>query len=314
MIHTPFSRGDHERGALPSADAVLVGIPFDLGAPHRGAALAPTAIRQAGLQDRLNHKGCALRDLGDLLVPTAPSPGSSKLNNLPAVLGATQAAFYAARSATRQGETAVFLGGDHSVAIGTIAGVVSNFADRSEQVGLIWFDAHGDFNTPETTMSGNIHGMPFATTLGFGAPDLVNFGGFFPKVRPENAVLIGARDLDPGERELLEAAGIRVFAMQDVAKHGIHEVMQEAIAIATKGTKGVHVSFDLDVVDPQEAPGTGYRVPSGMSVRDARAALKLIGNCGSFCSLDLVELDPTLDIEEQSAQVAVELIGATFER
>ncbi|HEY9899474.1 MAG TPA: arginase [Pantanalinema sp.] len=294
--------------------AAIVGIPFDLGAPRRGSGLATRAIRYAGLVRRLERLGVAVKDLGDVPVPDSPVPHSDLLRNLPAVAEAAEAAYHGAREAIREGAFSVFLGGDHSVAIGTIAGVSSVHAERAERLGLLWFDAHGDFNTADTTVSGHIHGMPFAVALGHGTPELTRLGGFSPKVPAANAVLIGARDLDEAEERLIAEAGVRVFRMTEIEARGIQAVMDEAIAIASDGTAGIHVSFDMDVVDPKEAPGVGSPARHGMTAREARLALAQLARTGLVRSLDMVEVDPLLDASNQSARLAVDLIAAALGR
>lgn len=305
---------DHRIDSQAALAAAIVGVPFDLGAPRRGSGLATRAIRYAGLVKRLGQLGVTVRDLGDVLVPEDPAPHSDRLKNLPSVVGASEAGYDGAREAMRDGAVGIFLGGDHSVAIGTIAGVASAYAERGECMGLIWFDAHGDFNTAQTTHSGHIHGMPFAVALGYGAPELTQLGGFSPKVQAANAVLIGARDLDDEEEKLIEASGIKVYRMAEIEARGIQAVMEEAIAFASNGTAGIHVSFDMDALDPKEAPGVGSPSRHGMSAREARLALGMIGRTGLLRSIDVVEVDPLLDSRNESARVAVDLIASAFSR
>lgn len=314
MIRMPAIPGRQDSESIPNVAAMVVGLPFDLAAPHRGAAMAPRAIRDTGLVERLAALGLNVHDHGDLQVPDAPTADAPQLRNFAAVIEASHIGFGAALSATRDGGVGLFLGGDHSIAIGTIAGVAAGLSERSERLGLIWFDAHGDFNTAQTTLSGNLHGMPFAIALGYGATELTELGGFFPKVRPENAVLVGAREFDPKEREHMESAGVTIFGMEDIKAQGMPSVMTKALAIASSGTAGIHVSFDVDVMDPSEVPGTGYAVADGMTLSQAREALELIAASGHLLSLDMVELDPLLDVKNQSARVAVELIAAVFSR
>ncbi|MBO9542296.1 arginase [bacterium] len=307
-------KSEHRLESQAALAAAIVGIPFDLGAPRRGSGLATRAIRYAGLEKRLKKLGLSVKDLGDILVPDIPAPHSDLLRNLPAVAEAAEAAYHGAREAIMQGAVGVFLGGDHSVAIGTIAGVASAHAARGERLGILWFDAHGDFNTADTTVSGHIHGMPFAVALGHGVPELTHLGGFSPKVRSENAVLIGARDLDDEEERLMVASGITVYRMREIERRGIEAVMKEAIAIASNGTAGLHVSFDLDALDPKEAPGVGSPSRHGMSAREARVALGMVAETGLMRSIDMVEVDPLLDSRNESAKLAVDLIAAAFTR
>lgn len=313
MTSTQASPLERTIGFRPRHDAVIVGIPFDLGAPRRGSGLATRAIRYAGLSARLAQLGVNVLDAGDVAVPDGGHLHSERLRNLPSVVEMGLATYQAARDAVRAGQVGVFLGGDHSVAIGTVAGVSAALAEGGETLGLIWFDAHGDFNTADTTLSGHIHGMPFAVALGQGTPELTHLGGFCPKVSAHNAVLVGARDVDPDERLLLTAAGVTVFTMDDVEERGIHAVVEEALAIASDGTAGLHVSFDMDVLDPREAPGVGSPVNDGMTAREARQAFKLIGKSGRLRAIDMVEVDPLLDMRNESARLAVELIAAAFQ-
>lgn len=290
-------------------DAALVGIPFDLGGKRRGPSLGPRAIRFAGLVERLVHLGIRVHDMGDLAVPDAPVASPWALNNLPAVQEMARMGYEAARQAMTTAQLAIFLGGDHSVSMGTLAGVSSWMREQGQHLGLIWFDAHGDFQTPQTTPTGHMHGMPFATSLGLGLKDLTHLGGFAPKVAPERAVLIGARDIDPDEQIRLEQTGITIFPMEAVEERGIRRVVDEALAIASRGAGGVHVSFDLDVLDPREAPGTGSPASEGMAFREARRALRMIGQSGLLRSIDLVEVDPLLDHRNETARIAVELLA-----
>lgn len=313
MTSTQTSNLERSFSFHPPHDAVIVGIPFDLGAPRRGSGLATRAIRYAGLNERLAQLGLRVLDAGDVAVPDDAPLHSNRLRNLPAVVEMAESAFAAARDAVRSGRVGVFLGGDHSVAIGTVAGVSAALAEHQEALGLIWFDAHGDFNTAQTTLSGHIHGMPFAVAMGHGTPELTHLGGFAPKIGPQNAVLIGARDLDPDEQALIDATGVTVFTMADVEERGIRAVVEEAIAIASNGTAGIHLSFDMDVLDPREAPGVGSPVHDGMTAREARQAFKLIAKSGLLRGIDMVEVDPLLDQRNECARLAVELIAAAFQ-
>jgi arginase len=199
------------------------------------------------------------------------------------------------------------LGGDHSLAIGSVAGSSGFYAKQGDAIGLIWFDAHGDSNTPETTPSGNIHGMALAVLLGLGDPELVGVGGRSPKVQPRNTVLIGIRDLDPGEREILKKSGVAVYTMRDLDERGMRDVVDEAIGLAADGTAGVHLSFDLDVVDPEDAPGTGTPVWGGITYREAHLAMELLSDRAQIVAVDLVEVNPVLDTQNMTGILAAEL-------
>jgi arginase len=206
-----------------------------------------------------------------------------------------------------EGRMPLVLGGDHSIAIGSVAGSTNFFAKQGESLGLIWFDAHGDANTPETTPSGNIHGMSLAVSLGFGDTDLVHLGGRAPKVQPRNAVLIGIRDLDSGERDFLKKSGVTCYTMRDLDERGMRDVLDEAIRIASDGTAGIHLSFDLDVVDPEDAPGTGTPVWGGISYREAHLAMEMFNDRANIVALDLVEVNPVLDSQNMTGILAAEL-------
>ena len=199
------------------------------------------------------------------------------------------------------------LGGDHSIAIGSVSGTSNHFAKQGENIGLIWFDAHGDANTPDTTPSGNIHGMSLAVLLGLGDPDLVSLGGRSPKVLPPNTVLIGCRDLDSGERTILKKVGATVYTMRDIDERGMRSVVDEAIGLASNDTAGVHLSFDLDVVDPEDAPGTGTPVWGGITYREAHLAMEMLADRAQIVAVDLVEVNPVLDSQNMTGILAAEL-------
>ena len=211
-----------------------------------------------------------------------------------------------------QGRLPLVLGGDHSLGIGSVAGSSNYHAGKGESLGLVWFDAHGDANTPESTPSGNIHGMSLAVCLGLGDPDLVKLGGRSPKVQARNTVLIGIRDLDQGEREILKSTGCTVYTMRDLDERGMRDVVDEAIGIASDGTAGVHLSFDVDVIDPEDAPGTGTPVWGGITYREAHLAMELVSESGLAGSLEVVEVNPVLDRENETAKLAVELVASAL--
>jgi len=204
------------------------------------------------------------------------------------------------------------LGGDHSIAIGTVAGVSEHFRARDQNVGLVWIDAHADMNTPESSPTGNIHGMPLATLLGMGHPRLVEMGGFWPKVKKQNVALIGIRDIDAAERDIVVKSGIHAYTMRDVDERGMRAIMQEAIGHATDGTAGFHVSFDLDGMDPRDVPGTGTPVRGGINWREANLLMEMVSDTRRMTSLEVTELNPILDVKNQSGEVAVDLILSAF--
>ncbi|HEU5439812.1 MAG TPA: arginase [Ktedonobacterales bacterium] len=286
-------------------DITIIGAPMDLGADRRGVDMGPSAIRYADLNAKLAAQGHAVRDLGNIHIAgrETRAPGEAHLKYLDQIV--TSAGELAERSeaAVRASSVPLVLGGDHSIALGSIGGVSRALAG----IGVIWFDAHGDFNTNETTPSGNIHGMVLGALCGYGAPALVNATGPGPRLDVARVVIVGARDLDAGERGLLHRAGVRVLTMADIDRRGMYDVTREAIALATDGTAGLHVSFDMDVVDPSEAPGVGTPVHGGITYREAHLAMELVGESGKLVGMDLVEVNPILDQANRTAQLATEL-------
>ncbi|AEB11596.1 arginase [Marinithermus hydrothermalis] len=287
----------------------VLGVPMDLGAGRRGVDMGPSAIRYAQLHTALRQLGYAVLDYGDVEVPVVEtlsrkngrSPGG--LHHLQAI---RQACEETVQSLKKMPEDTfpIVLGGDHSISMGSITG-----ASRGERIGVIWVDAHGDFNTPETSPSGNIHGMPLAALCGFGDPQLVNIGWEGAKVRPEDVVLIGIRELDPGEKLLLREAGVTVYTMKEVDQLGISRIAAETIE-RFRGLPKVHVSLDADVLDPTVAPGVGTPVPGGLSYREAHLLMELLAEAGIVTSLDLVEVNPILDQENRTAEIMVELAAS----
>ena len=292
----------------------VVGVPMDLGAGRRGVDMGPSAIRIAGVDQSLRELGYIVEDDGDVAVPAPETraPGDETARYLEPIYHVCNRLRLRVRRALEHGETPVVLGGDHSIAIGTISGVAEYYHERGEKVGLIWVDAHGDMNTPDTSPSGNIHGMPLATVLGLGHPRLVEMGGFAPKVQKENVCLIGIRDIDDHERQIIRDSGIHAYTMRDVDERGVREIMEEAVAYANNGTAGFHVSFDLDSMDPRDVPGTGTPVKGGLNWREANLLMEMVSDTGDMCSLEVTELNPILDIKNQSGQVAVDVIGSAF--
>jgi arginase len=290
-------------------NVTIIGVPLDLGADRRGVDMGPSAIRYAGVRARLERMGFHIEDKGDIPV-NRPHAFTETDNHkyLDEVVDANTKLAQAVSSVVEEGRFPLVLGGDHSIAIGTIAGV----AKHVKNLGVIWFDAHGDLNTGETSPSGNIHGMPLAASLGFGHERLVNIGGFAPKLKPENIVIIGARDLDPGERELIKRIGIKVFTMHEIDKLGMARVMEEAIAHVSKNTDGVHLSLDLDGLDPHDAPGVGTPVIGGISYREGHLALEMVADADILISAEFVEVNPILDRENVTARVAVALMSSAF--
>lgn len=285
----------------------VIGVPMDLGADRRGVDMGPSAIRCAGLEQRLEQLGYAVRDEGDLIVRRAKAYSAvpeSNLKYLYEIVRVNEELADAVSDLIAGGRFPLVLGGDHSIAIGTLAGILRH----KERVGVIWYDSHGDVNTADTSPSGNIHGMALAVAMGYGHPALTGIGGDRPKVRPEHVAIVGARSLDPGERNFLKAKGVTVFTMHEVDRIGISRVMEQALEVATRGTDGVHVSFDLDGVDPKDAPGVGTPVLAGISLRESLLAMEIVSDADVVTSAEFVEVNPTLDSQNQTARAAVELI------
>jgi arginase len=288
--------------------ATIIGVPMDLGAGRRGVDMGPSAIRYARLHEELASLGYRVNDEGDVEVPVVETlktnggePGG--LHHLRAIHEAC-AALAARIGDLPESEFPVILGGDHSISIGSVSGL-----SRRGRTGVIWIDAHAGFNTPETSPSGNIHGMPLAALLGLGDPQLTSIGGPAPKVRAEDVVLIGVRSVDPGERELLRRSGAVVYTMKEVDKAGIPTVAANAIS-QMQGLERVHVSFDADVLDPTVAPGVGTPVAGGLSYREVHLLMELLADAGIVSSLDLVEVNPILDERNRTARIVVELAAS----
>jgi arginase len=287
----------------------VIGVPVDLGAGRRGVDMGPSAIRIADLEARLESLGHRVQDFGDLdvMIPETQQVGQGKLRYKEPILAACTELCREVERSMDEGMMPLVLGGDHSLTIGSVAGSSSHFAKKGESLGVIWFDAHGDANTPETTPSGNIHGMALAICLGTGDPDLVKLGGRSPKVHARNVVMIGIRDLDPGERDYLKKCGVTVYTMRDLDERGMRDVVDEAIRLASDGTAGIHLSFDLDVVDPEDAPGTGTPVWGGITYREAHLAMEMLNDRAEIVAIDLVEVNPVLDTQNMTGILAAEL-------
>ncbi|MDX1661216.1 MAG: arginase [Gemmatimonadota bacterium] len=292
----------------------LLGVPVDLGAGRRGVDMGPSALRIAGVRERLQRLGYEVVDRGDLAVRTFESAeeGDPDARFLTAIADLNRRLAPRVREILESGAVPLVLGGDHSISIGSIAGASAWARANDEEIGLLWFDAHGDLNTPDTTPSGNLHGMPFAVTLGHGAPELVDIEGFAPKVRPEKSVLIGARDLDPGERRLIRDSGVRTFTMREIDEDGIVPVLEEALAIVSEGTAGFWVSWDMDLVDPNYAPGVGTPVRGGVDYREGHLALEIVSDTDGMIGMDCVETNPILDERNRTGRLGMELVLSAF--
>jgi len=294
----------------PLQKVSILGVPLGYGAGMAGVDMGPAALRVARLTDRIAQLGYQVEDRGDLHLerPRAPAQPSDKLKYLTEISKACEQVAAEVQSILQAGELPIVLGGDHSIAIGSISGVASHCREREQTLGLIWFDAHADMNVPETTPSGNIHGMPLSALLGYGAPALTHVAGFAPKLDPRFCAHVGARDIDRGERELIRKLGMRFFTMREVDERGMSACMDDAIAIASQASGGYAVTFDVDALDPTDAPGSGTLVRGGLTYREAHLALEKIAEAGGMCSLEIVEINTALDINNKTAELGVELI------
>jgi arginase len=288
----------------------ILGVPMDLGADRRGVNMGPTALRIAGLAKKLEELDYAVADDGDVGVPGPENrnPGDPKAKFLREIYHVCNRLRIRAVRALAAGEMPIVIGGDHSMAIGTIAGISEFYRAREEEIGVIWVDAHADMNTPESSPSGNIHGMPLAVALGFGAPELTELGGFSPKVRREHVALIGLRNLDTIEKKIVNDSGVHAYTMRDLDEHGMRVVMADAIRKVTAGTAGFHLSFDLDSLDPTVAPGVATPVRGGIDWREAHLLMEMAADTGKMLGLEIAELNPVLDVKNQTGETAVELI------
>lgn len=292
----------------------IIGVPTDLGANMRGANMGPSAIRIAQIHQKIRHLGFPVIDSGDLDVPvrdTLPESafGRKFLNQTVQICSDLEQLVY---TSLGQNEIPISIGGDHSLAIGSISGASRFYREKSEKIGLIWIDAHGDLNTPASSPTGNIHGMPLSVTIGSGHPELLEIGGSPIRVSPENIALIGIRTLDGEEKSLCRTSGIRYFTMREIDERGMHAVMTEALKVVSKGTSAIHLSFDIDGVDPLYAPGVSTPATGGLSYREAHLALEMLADTKRLCSMDFVELNPMTDISHKTAQLITELIQSAL--
>lgn len=296
---------------MKKLDITVVGVPLDYGQSRRGVDMGPSAIRYAGAIKRLEAIGHTLKDEGDIQVSAIERlhREDTNLKNLEEVVSATTELAEKVAAIVEKDEFPLVLGGDHSIAIGTIAGLTSKY----KNLGVIWYDAHADMNTADTSPSGNIHGMPLAVTMGLGHERLVNIYKDGQKVKPENIVIIGARSVDPGERKLIKEKGVKVFSMHEIDRDGMTVVMNEAIAyLQSKNLDGVHLSLDLDGLDPIYTPGVGTPVQGGISYRESHLAMEMLEDAGIITSAEFVEVNPILDEKNKTGEVAVELMGSLF--
>lgn len=299
---------------MANAKIQILGVPLDLGQTRRGVDMGPSAIRAAGLQTHLREIGLDVDDAGDLtvVIPETQTLADSRARYLSEIAAVCRRAAKRIGEFLEDGRTPLVLGGDHSIAVGAIAGSVRHFRRQKRPLGLLWFDAHADCNTPETTLTGNVHGMPLAACLGYGPEALTRLIGSSPLLDPKHVVLIGVRDVDPAEREIVRRSGITVYTIRDIDEQGMRPIAQQAIEIASRGTAGFHLSLDMDVIDPTDAPGVGTPVRGGIGYREAHLAMEMVADSGGMRSFEVVEVNPILDIENQTATLAVELALSAF--
>jgi arginase len=288
----------------------ILGVPLGYGASMAGVDIGPAALRVARLNQRIARLGYEVEDLGDMRLerPQVPPQADEKLKYVREISNACAELAREVEEILNTGNLPLILGGDHSIAIGSFAGAASYYKKREQSLGLIWFDAHADMNTPETTPSGNIHGMPLAALFGHGAPELTQVGGFSPKLDPSLCAHVGARDVDSGEREMVKKLGVSFFTMRDIDERGMKACMDEAIAIVSRGQGGYGVTFDVDVLDPGDAPGSGTLVRGGLTYREAHLAMEKIAEAGGMRILEVVEINTALDVNNKTAELGVELI------
>ena len=292
----------------------VIGVPLDLGQSRRGVDMGPSAVRVAGLEARLEALGHEVEDGGNVpvAIPEQKKEGDARAKYLKEITATCTKHAELVLKTLESGKVPLCLGGDHSMAAGTVSGVAEFYRRQSQRVGLIWIDAHTDINTPESSPSGNVHGMPLAALMGLWPGDLANIYDFSPKVKPENCVLVGVRDIDAVEKENVRKAGIGVFTMRDIDERGMRTVMEEALRLAGRGTAGYHISLDMDWVDPEDAPGVGTPVRGGATYREAHLAMEIIADHGRMLSFEIVEVNPVIDEHNQTADLAVELALSAF--
>jgi arginase len=292
----------------------VIGVPLDLGQSRRGVDMGPSAVRVAGLEARLEALGHIVEDGGNVAVaiPEQKKEGDPHAKYLKEITATCTKHAELILKTLEAGKFPLSLGGDHSMAVGSVAGVAEFYRKQNLKIGLLWIDAHTDINTPDSSPSGNVHGMPLAAIMGLGPPELANIFGFSPKVKPENCVLVGVRDIDAVEKENVRRAGIEVFTMRDIDERGMRTVIEEALRMAGRGTAGYHVSLDMDWIDPEDAPGVGTPVRGGATYREAHLAMEIIADHGRMLSFEIVEVNPVIDEHNRTADLAVELTLSAF--
>jgi len=292
----------------------VIGVPLDLGQSRRGVDMGPSAVRVAGLEARLEALGHIVEDGGNVpvAIPEQKTEGQPNAKYLKEITATCTKHAELVLKTMEAGLVPLALGGDHSMAAGTVSGVAEYYRRQNQKIGLLWIDAHADINTPQSSPSGNVHGMPLAAILGLGPPELANIFNFSPKVEAQNSVLLGVRDIDAIEKQNVRRAGVEVFTMRDIDERGMRTVMEEALRMAGQGTAGYHVSVDMDWVDPEDAPGVGTPVRGGATYREAHLAMEIIADHGRMLSLEIVEVNPVIDEHNRTADLAVELALSAF--
>lgn len=287
----------------------IIGVPMDLGASRRGVDMGPSALRVAGLQARIKQLGHQVEDIGNISVKQAEemSYGEKRAKYIAEIADACTELGNTVQKSLEEGYLPLVLGGDHSIAVGSISGLSAHFRKDKKTIGCIWLDAHSDMNTPETSPSGNVHGMPLSAIMGYGTEELDDLFGFKPKIEPQNVVLVGVRDLDAHEKKFIKKLGVKAFTMREIDERGMREVMSDALKYAMDDTDGIAVSLDMDFVDPSDAPGVGTPVRGGVTYREAHLAMEMIADSEAMVSMEIVEINPVIDEHNRTALLAVEL-------
>jgi len=300
--------------SIPKQNVSIIGFPMDLGADRRGVDMGPSALRIAGLQTKLEALGYKVEDNGDIKIEIMERQKikNPKLKYLDEIIKTSRLLAEKVERVLDKGDFPICLGGDHSMALGTISGIASFCKKRKLRLGVIWIDAHSDMNTDETSPTGNIHGMPLAALMGLGCDELVNLLGFSPKLNPENCVLIGIRSIDEAEKVNIKKLKVPIYTMNDIDKLGIHRIIAKVLKQFREKVDHIHISFDVDSVDPSVAPGVGTPIPGGLSYREAHLLMETIAECGCMSSLEIAEVNPILDHKNQSASFTSELIASSM--
>ena len=288
----------------------IIGVPMDLGASRRGVDMGPSALRVAGLQARIKQLGHQVEDIGNLSVkqPEEMPYGEKRAKYIEEIADACKDLGTAVQKSLEDGYMPLVLGGDHSIAVGSVSGVGAHFRKEKKSIGCIWLDAHSDMNTPETSPSGNVHGMPLSALMGYGTEELYDLFGYKPKIEPQNVALVGVRDLDSHEKKFIKKLGVKAFTMREIDERGMREVMSDALKYAMDDTDGVVVSLDMDFVDPSDAPGVGTPVRGGVTYREAHLAMEMIADSETMVSMEIVEINPVIDEHNRTALLGVELV------